>query len=115
MTVSLLIEDASIENENERFDRSKCIPVATSDYFRGYWMPGAKALELRYVPQFYDPGIPLSQEDLPDVLLELAALKTWMSKNFPNGQDAGTLQRIDTVTDALRRCVGCDNLKICIG
>ena len=115
MTVSLQIEDASIQDEEERHDRSEFIPVATAEYFRGYWAPGAKALGLRYVPQFFDSGIPLLQEDLPTVLSELAALRNWVSENFPNGQDGGMLPRIDTVTDTLQRCVGRNNLKIFIG
>ena len=115
MTVSLQIEDASIQDEEERHDRSELIPVATAEYFRGYWAPGAKALGLWYVPQFFDPGIPLSQEDLPAVLSKLAALRNWVSENFPNGQDGGTLPRIDAVTDTLQRCVVRKNFKIVIG
>jgi hypothetical protein len=115
MTVSIQIKDASIRDEKERFDQSEFVPVATADYFRGYWLPGATALRLKYVPQFYNPGIPLSQEDLPIVLQELAALRKWISENFPDGRDGGMLQRLDTVTHTLQRCVGHDDLDIFVG
>ncbi len=112
MTVTLRIKDNSIQDETERLRRAHYTPVATAEYFRLFWTPGVEALGLKYVPQFDDPGISLAQEDLPIVLAELARLKTWMETTFPNGEDGGMIERVETVARKLREVVGCDNMSI---
>jgi hypothetical protein len=70
MSVALLI---TMQDDPEA---RRLVPVATQQIFRDHWMRGCRDLGLRWVPQF-ETGIPLSKDDIPEVLEDLRVLRLW--------------------------------------
>lgn len=79
---------------------SELTPVATQDVFVRRWLPGSRALGLRWVPMF-ETGTPVTADDIPDIVAELRALLTWMQRNAPE-QEArlgGLLAALERLRD----------------
>jgi hypothetical protein len=114
MAIQLVIVDNSIGDAQERETRARVIPLATAEYFRAYWLRGADALRLKYVPLLYG-GIRLEQEDLPFVLDELVLLRRWLCDHFANHEDGGSIERVDNLALHLREALGKGNLDISVG
>lgn len=67
MSVALVVEQV----DGEAPDRY--IPVATESFFLRYWLPAIKQLRFVWLP-LMQPGLPITEEDLPAVLAELHLL-----------------------------------------
>ena len=92
----------------------RIVPVATQDVFKRYWLPGSEALGLQWVPLF-ETGIPLAQDDVPDVLRELRALDDWTRVHAP---DAAAVigARLERLIAELSGVVGSsEQVKVFIG
>lgn len=68
MSVALLVEQVDGEASD------KYIPVATESFFLSHWLPVIKRLNLVWLP-LMQPGLPITEEDLPAVLGELRLLQ----------------------------------------
>jgi hypothetical protein len=68
MSVALLVEQV----DGEAAD--KYIPVATERFFLDYWLSVIKKLNLTWL-SLIQPGLPITEEDLPAVLVELHVLQ----------------------------------------
>jgi len=74
------------------------IPIAATEYFVRHWLPACAHLELRHVAHFHDGALStLSSGDLPEIIVELEALRAWAITN-----NTAMAERIDGVLRALR-------------
>ncbi|MDP2316560.1 MAG: hypothetical protein Q8P41_26945 [Pseudomonadota bacterium] len=78
------------------------IPVATEAVFEELWVPACGTLGLRWVPCFQS-GIPITSEDLPDVIDELDRLRCWVADHAEVDTRQWWLDRIDRLRSALHR------------
>ncbi len=58
------------------------VPVSTTPAFERYWLPAARQLQLRLVPQMMD-CLFLLEGERQELLRELRALRDWMAKHAP--------------------------------
>ena len=100
MTVVLLINS------------TRSVPIAPESVFTQYWQRGCSELGLRWVPWF-QPGIEISQQDLPAVLEELSRLQVW-AKSPDSAIPGYVLQRIENLISELEQLRG-STAKIWIG
>jgi hypothetical protein len=112
MSVSLLIEYPDANNS------SRMIPISTEDFFKTYWLPLAKSLELPWV-QMFETGVIITLEDLPVVLNELKLMKEFvLHEPYPNitqGVLDHIVGRINLLVSELNSTKNSDNLSIYIG
>jgi|SRR5215471_3267485 len=81
------------------------IPVSTNAVFRDHWLPGAKALDLAYVPRFYYWDIIVTADVLPDLMQELSRLKEWMRNQEPAADYALVIERVERLERELPQMV----------
>jgi len=107
MAVVLLVRPS--KEEGIEFD----VPVAPMSTFRELWLPACEVLGLKWVPQF-ETGIPVSVEDVPDVLEELRALKAWLDQ--PGNATAPIIgERVEMLMDGLEKASKNPHAYITIG
>jgi len=75
MSVALLVEQVDGEASD------KYIPVATESFFKSHWLPLIKKLDLSWLP-LMQPGLPITEEDLPAVLGELHLLQQHLPTSY---------------------------------
>lgn len=88
-------------------------PLASSDMFKRFWLPGAKALNLQWVKQF--DACELRPENLIPITNELCQLKEWFYKTQPADTARALADRIDRVLPALEGLKAEKNFTIWIG
>lgn len=86
-----------VNGEEKRF------PIATAQYFKDYWLPGAKALNLRWVKQF--DACLLEPNNLLEIIAELRALKDWFKENHSTEDAVWFSEHIDSLL------IGLESLK----
>ncbi|MDR9855849.1 hypothetical protein RJP21_19730 [Paenibacillus sp. VCA1] len=82
------------------FERSFTIPVATESFYRKYWVPAIRELNLQWIALF-ENGVDLEQEDLPAVLGEVSRLKEWAQANMRGDDLEHMLQRLELLETEL--------------
>ncbi len=99
MSVSLVVENGKPDKE------VRLIPVATEKVFEDYWRPACLTLGLKWIPLFQS-GLPLTGEDVPYVLTELARLRCYLldstARDIPRDVAEGIILRIDNVVTELK-------------
>jgi hypothetical protein len=105
MAVELLIR-------NQATGVLKLVPVATSEVFHNYWIPGCRALELQYVPRFEDGLGDFARSELSAVIQELRDLGLWFQDTQSPEDARGLVGRVDTVIAAFERVVNEPKLSI---
>lgn len=90
---------------------SKTIPIATQEIFNAYWKQGGQVLGLRWVPMF-ETGIPVQEDDIPDVVFELKRLAEWARRSaVPDS----VVARIDVLIAALVKVQGSPDVDVFVG
>ena len=80
MSVALMIEKIDGEELN------KYIPVSIESFFLNYWLPVIKQMKLVWLP-LMQPGFPITEEDLPDVLTDLRQLQEQLPNYYSPESD----------------------------
>src|SRR5258708_39239606 len=78
----------------------KYFPLASSDTFKRFWLPGAIALSLQWVKQF--DACLLQPDNLIPIANELRQLKKWFYETQPPETATALSESIDEVLPALR-------------
>jgi|GEM_PF-1002661 len=98
MSVSLSI------SYKEASKKEQLVPIATEKLFESYWQPIAIRLDSHWIPLF-QTGLPVSNEDLPEIMGELRAMESWLcSKIAANTSDevyTHILKRLTTLIEKL--------------
>ncbi|WP_148041815.1 hypothetical protein [Hanamia caeni] len=94
------------------------IPIATEDFFKTYWLPLAKSLELSWV-QMFETGVIIISESLPIVLNELKLMTEFVSgkpsPNIPKWALDHMIDRMNLLVSELNSTKNSNNLSIYIG
>lgn len=104
MSVSL-----SYTSEKEP-DGKGSIPIATHDAFKNRWLPGCEALGLKWVPQFFDPGLDVRADNADEVLQELGRLRKWMIEHNSKDDAEWLLGRLDRLVGTLKELKALPNM-----
>jgi len=80
------------------------IPIATSDAFGRYWVPGCETLGLTYVRRF-EYGLVVTDFELPYVMEELSRLKDWMRSQHSEMDYEPVVERLEGVEKELPKLV----------
>ena len=89
-------------------------PISGEDFFNSHWMPACEFLNLRWVPCF-SPGIDIYQENLPEIMAEIAQLKDWALKNLSGRELKYMVERIDLFITQLPLAFTTDDSSVFIG
>jgi hypothetical protein len=95
MTISAQILDAQNDSENRLY-----IPVASLSFFRECWLPGIRALGLRWTELFI-PGVDITINELPIILDELDQLKKWAGLNLQGTNNEYFFERVEPLIEEL--------------
>ena len=74
-------------------------PLASSEMFKRFWLPGAVALNLQWVKQF--DACQLRPDNLIPITNELRQLREWLYETQPADTARALAERIDRVLPAL--------------
>lgn len=108
MSISLSIQNTQLGPENARE-----VPIATHEVFRNDWAPASLALGLIWIPLF-EQGLPVSGDDLKDILAELHKLDSWLAANRPEVA-ARIAHRIGGLISTLEALESVESMEIYIG
>ncbi len=108
MSISLIISNP-VDNEQRQIN----IPVATESFFNNHWLPATRILKLTLIPMF-SFGFEIGEEELPDVLAELKALKSWAAEQNQSTETHQILDRADRLLQELPKIVS-SQIKVFIG
>ncbi|MDP9909556.1 hypothetical protein J2W27_001658 [Variovorax boronicumulans] len=75
-------------------------PVATEEFFARVWEPAIEFLGSRWLGLF-STGVEIHQSDIPEVLVELAAMRDWSDLGATDAEKSHALSRSLLVTRAL--------------
>ena len=88
-------------------------PLAASDTFKKFWLPGAIALDLHWVKQF--DCCQLTPDNLVPITNELRQLREWFYKTQKPDVATALAERIDRVLPAIESLKDEKNFSIWIG
>jgi hypothetical protein len=88
-------------------------PLASSEIFKRFWLPGAVALNLQWVKQF--DACQLRPDNLIPITSELRQLREWFYQTQPPDTARALAERIDRVLPALESLKDAKNFSIWIG
>jgi hypothetical protein len=94
----------------------RVVPISTERVFEDYWQPAATKLGLKWVPLF-QTGLPLTMDDLPVVLTELALLKGEFghSESLPPDIAEYVTGRVENLISALESTKHNGHVEVYIG
>jgi hypothetical protein len=95
MSVSLFYKDQQSGEE-------RVVPISTERVFEEYWQPAALELGLKWIPLFQS-GLPLSAEDIPEVIEELTRLRLQLraKKSGKSPEDEYVAERLERLISEL--------------
>ncbi len=95
MSVAMFVGNAISEKEEKFY-----VPIATEDFFEKYWLPGCKAIKLKWIPIF-QTGVDLVKSDSIVVTNELQSLLVWAEMNLDTETYQAMRKRIELVIEGL--------------
>jgi hypothetical protein len=82
MSIALTIEKV----EGEEIGRE--VPISVNATYRTYWQPVITQEGFRWLPLLLSPGFDITQEELPEVLAEVRALKAAVPRYYAPQSEA---------------------------
>ncbi len=97
MSIALIVQG------QPHLEDTRCVPIATEEVFRQFWLPASEELGLAWVPLF-EGGLPITTADLPCVIADLELLRNhWRwSDSGARGHSERLLERLDPLLEELK-------------